>query len=65
MKNFIFQVNHQLGVNRNNRHQLERDLANKDGAIAIGKFVSNCTRGYFDKVKIIGQFLGFLVERDD
>ena len=33
----FFKVNHQLGVNRNNRHQLERDLANKDGAIAIGK----------------------------
>ncbi len=30
------QVNHQLGINRNARHQLERDLANKDQAISIG-----------------------------
>lgn len=30
------QVNHQLGTNRNARHQLERDLANKDNAINIG-----------------------------
>ena len=36
MRQTLEQVNHQLGVNRNNRHQLERDLANKDGAIAIG-----------------------------
>ena len=28
-------VKHQLGSNRNARHQLERDLANKDGAIGI------------------------------
>lgn len=28
-------VNHQLGVNRNARHQLERDLANKDHSINI------------------------------
>merc|ERR1711976_1009366 len=35
MRQTLEQVNHQLGVNRNNRHQLERDLANKDGAIAI------------------------------
>ena len=34
----IFKVNHQLGTNRNARHQLERDLANKDNAISIGKF---------------------------
>ena len=30
-------MNHQLGQNRNARHQLERDLQNKDSAIAIGK----------------------------
>ena len=35
----IFKVNHQLGTNRNARHQLERDLANKDNAISIGKFL--------------------------
>ena len=29
------QVNHQLGVNRNTRHQIERDLANKDHSINI------------------------------
>ena len=29
-------MNHQLGDNRNRRHQLERDLANKDSAINIG-----------------------------
>lgn len=32
-------MNHQLGVNRNARHQLERDLANKDSAISIGIFL--------------------------
>ena len=31
----FLKVNHQLGSNRNARHQLERDLANKDGAIGI------------------------------
>ena len=35
MRRTLEQVNHQLGMNRNARHQLERDLANKDGAIAI------------------------------
>ncbi len=30
-------MNYQLGVNRNARHQLERDLANKDNAISIGE----------------------------
>ena len=29
MKRTLEQVNHQLGVNRNARHQIERDLANK------------------------------------
>jgi len=29
------QINHQLGVNRNARHQLETDLAKKDNAISI------------------------------
>ena len=29
MKRTLEQVNHQLGVNRNTRHQIERDLANK------------------------------------
>ena len=28
-------MNHQLGVNRNTRHQIERDLANKDHSINI------------------------------
>ena len=37
MRKTLEQVNHQLGVNRNSRHQLERDLANKDQAISIGK----------------------------
>merc|ERR1711936_300656 len=35
MRRTLEQVNHQLGVNRNARHQLERDLANKDNAINI------------------------------
>ena len=35
MKRTLEQVNHQLGVNRNTRHQLERDLANKDHSINI------------------------------
>lgn len=35
MRKTLEQVNHQLGVNRNSRHQLERDLANKDQAISI------------------------------
>jgi len=35
MKRTLEQVNHQLGVNRNARHQLERDLANKDHSINI------------------------------
>eukprot|EP00095_Tigriopus_kingsejongensis_P012014 maker-scaffold1285_size50744-snap-gene-0.13 protein:Tk12014 transcript:maker-scaffold1285_size50744-snap-gene-0.13-mRNA-1 annotation:"Tektin-3" len=35
MRKTLEQVNYQLGVNRNARHQLERDLANKDQAIAI------------------------------
>ena len=37
MRRTLEQVNHQLGQNRNSRHQLERDLQNKDSAIAIGK----------------------------
>ena len=37
MRKTLEQVNHQLGVNRNSRHQLERDLANKDQAISIGR----------------------------
>merc|ERR1719245_2045777 len=35
MKRTLEQVNHQLGVNRNTRHQIERDLANKDHSINI------------------------------
>merc|ERR1719420_176771 len=35
MRQTLEQVNHQLGTNRNARHQLERDLANKDNAISI------------------------------
>ena len=35
MKRTLEQVNHQLGVNRNARHQIERDLANKDHSINI------------------------------
>jgi hypothetical protein len=35
MKRTLEQVNHQLGVNRNTRHQLERDMANKDHSINI------------------------------
>ena len=35
MRQTLEQVNHQLGVNRNARHQLERDLQNKDHAIGI------------------------------
>ena len=35
MKRTLEQVNHQLGVNRNARHQLERDMANKDHSINI------------------------------
>ena len=35
MRRTLEQVNHQLGMNRNARHQLERDLANKDSAIGI------------------------------
>ena len=35
MRQTLEQVNHQMGVNRNARHRLERDLANKDGAISI------------------------------
>ena len=35
MRKTLEQVNHQLGVNRNSRHQLERDLANKDHGINI------------------------------
>ena len=35
MRRTLEQVNHQLGANRNARHRLERDLANKDGAISI------------------------------
>ena len=35
MRRTLEKVNHQLGVNRNARHRLERDLANKDGAISI------------------------------
>ena len=37
MRKTLEQVNHQLGMNRNSRHQLERDLANKDQAISIGR----------------------------
>ncbi len=29
-----------MGANRNARHQLERDLANKDHAISIGKMIN-------------------------
>ena len=32
MKRTLEQVNHQLGVNRNTRHQIERDLANKESS---------------------------------
>jgi len=35
MRRGLEQVNHQLGVNRNCRHQLERDLQNKDHGISI------------------------------
>lgn len=35
MRKTLEQVNYQLGLNRNARHQLERDLANKDQAINI------------------------------
>jgi len=35
MKHTLDQVNHQLGVNKDCRHQLERDLANKDHGINI------------------------------
>ena len=35
MKQTLEQVNHQLGVNKDCRHQLERDLANKDHGINI------------------------------
>ena len=35
MRQTLEQVNHQIGVNRNARHQLERDLQNKDHAIGI------------------------------
>ena len=56
----VFQVNHQLGVNRNNRHQLERDLANKDGAISIGKFSKKkIIRKRFNKELQIGTFGNF------
>lgn len=43
---FLVQVNHQLGANRNARHQLERDLANKDQAISIGTYVYSLTVTY-------------------
>ena len=35
MRQTLEQVNHQIGENRNARHQLERDLQNKDHAIGI------------------------------
>ena len=35
MRQTLEQVNHQIGMNRNARHQLERDLQNKDSAIGI------------------------------
>ena len=35
MKQCLDHVNHQLGVNKDCRHQLERDLANKDHGINI------------------------------
>ena len=35
MKQCLQHVNHQLGVNKDCRHQLERDLANKDHGINI------------------------------
>ena len=41
MRKTLEQVNHQLGMNRNSRHQLERDLANKDSAISIGNVLTH------------------------
>lgn len=41
------QVNHQLGTNRNARHQLERDLANKDNAINIGNVLTPIRKARF------------------
>ena len=38
---FAVQVNYQLGVNKDCRHQLERDLANKDHGINIDHTVHN------------------------
>ena len=38
---FVVQVNYQLGVNKDCRHQLERDLANKDHGINIDHTVHN------------------------
>ncbi|XP_040564870.1 tektin-3 isoform X1 [Lepeophtheirus salmonis] len=35
LKKQLESVNHQLGIVRNTRHQLERDLANKDNALSI------------------------------
>lgn len=41
MKGTLEQVNYQLGVNKDCRHQLERDLANKDHGINIDHTVHN------------------------
>jgi len=41
MKRTLEQVNHQIGVNRNTRHGLERDISNKDHGINIDHTVHN------------------------
>ena len=41
MSIFVVQVNYQLGVNKDCRHHLEKDLANKDHGINIDHTVHN------------------------
>ena len=57
MRKTLEAVNHQLGVNRNSRHQLERDLANKDQAISIGKVAPPINLSLFKDIKAYGRLL--------
>ena len=56
MKRTLEQVNHQLGVNRNTRHQIERDLANKDHSSNIDHTCHNLQNTSREYRPLIGQY---------